>query len=65
VLARLFEDDFLLDAHVVYPKANEELEAGSLQSVDVLEATLSPQRFHRTTKALWLTLQRSVTWTMW
>jgi hypothetical protein len=30
VLARFFEDNFLLEAHVVYPKANEELEAGRI-----------------------------------
>jgi hypothetical protein len=39
VLARLFADNFRLEAQAVHPKANEELQAGSLQSVDDLEAT--------------------------
>jgi hypothetical protein len=39
VLARLLADNFRLEAQAVRPKANEELQAGSLQSVDDLEAT--------------------------
>lgn len=39
VLARFFADNFRLEAQAVRPKANEELQAGSLQSVDDLEAT--------------------------
>jgi hypothetical protein len=39
VLSRFFEEHFCLEARSVRPKAKEELEAGSLQSVDDLEAT--------------------------
>jgi hypothetical protein len=39
VLKRFFEDNFRLEEQTVYPKSNQELEAGSLQSVDDLEAT--------------------------
>jgi len=39
VLARFFANNFRLEAQAVYPKANQELAADSLQSVDDLEAT--------------------------
>ena len=39
VLRRFFEDNFCLEAQAVRPKANQELQADSLQSVDDLEAT--------------------------
>jgi hypothetical protein len=39
VLARFFDDNFRLEAQAVSPKANQELQADSLQSVDDLEAT--------------------------
>ena len=39
VLKRFFEDNFCLEAQAVRPKANQELQADSLQSVDDLEAT--------------------------
>ena len=39
VLARFFADNFRLEAQAVCPKANQELAADSLQSVDDLEAT--------------------------
>jgi hypothetical protein len=39
VLKRFFDDNFRLEAQAVRPKANQELEADSLQSVDDLEAT--------------------------
>jgi len=39
VLQRFFDDNFRLEAQGVCPKAIQELEAGSLQSVDDLEAT--------------------------
>ncbi len=39
VLARFFADNFRLEAQAVRPKANQELAADSLQSVDDLEAT--------------------------
>src|SRR3989304_5747920 len=39
VLQRFFDDNFRLEAQAVRPKANQELQADSLQSVDDLEAT--------------------------
>lgn len=39
VLKRFFDENFRLEARAVRPKPNQELEAGSLQSVDDLEAT--------------------------
>ena len=39
VLKRFFDDNFRLEAQAVRPKANQELQADSLQSVDDLEAT--------------------------
>lgn len=39
VLQRFFDDNFRLEAAEVQTKTNEELESGSLQSVDDLEAT--------------------------
>lgn len=39
VLLRLFNDNYRIEETEVYAKANEELEAGCLQSVDDLEAT--------------------------
>jgi hypothetical protein len=39
VLERLFGDNFRVETDTVQPKAREELSAGSLQSVDDLEAT--------------------------
>ena len=39
VLRRFFEDNFCLEDQAVRPKANQELQADSLQSVDDLEAT--------------------------
>jgi len=39
VVQRLFADNFRLDAEVVQPKANDEITAECLQSLDDQEAT--------------------------
>lgn len=39
VLRRFFENHFRLEVQAVHPKTNQELEGGSLQSLDDLEAT--------------------------
>lgn len=44
VLERIFADNFKVETEVIAPKANKELSAGSLQSVDDLEATFRRKR---------------------